>query len=129
MGDTFHAVDSRTTVSTFMSSFLWFSHTTLKFNNQKMKRLQTTDDGGANYDYLKLISNFLIWLGDEIIAINGRKVEGLSHAEVVLMFREVRRGAINIQLGRKLPKDQNGLYVTAQQLSSMTHYSQQRPEN
>lgn len=58
--------------------------------------------------------------GDEIIAINGRKVEGLVHAEVVSLFREVRRGAITIQLGRKLPKDrETGLYVTADQLTQL----------
>lgn len=58
-------------------------------------------------------------LGDEIIAINGRKVEGLVHAEVVALFREVRRGAITIQLGRKLPKDRDGLYITADQLTQL----------
>ncbi|KAI9555122.1 hypothetical protein GHT06_017637 [Daphnia sinensis] len=57
--------------------------------------------------------------GDEIIAINGRKVEGLVHAEVVALFREVRRGAITIQLGRKLPKDRDGLYITADQLTQL----------
>lgn len=74
---------------------------------------------------------FFFQIGDEIIAINGRKVEGLSHADVVLMFREVRRGAINITLGRKLPKDQNGLYVTAQQLSALTQmpYAQRGADN
>ncbi|KZS20055.1 Uncharacterized protein APZ42_013379 [Daphnia magna] len=56
---------------------------------------------------------------DEIIAINGRKVEGLVHAEVVALFREVRRGAITIQLGRKLPKDRDGLYITADQLTQL----------
>lgn len=63
---------------------------------------------------------FIISIGDEIIAINGRQVEGLSHAEVVALFREVRRGMISIQLGRKLPKDRDGLYVTADQLPLLT---------
>lgn len=63
--------------------------------------------------------------GDEIIAINGRKVEGLVHAEVVSLFREVRRGAtISIVCGRKLPKNADGMYVTADQLTQLAQQPQ-----
>ena len=67
----------------------------------------------------RLVYNLLFGTlaGDEVICINGRQVEGLGHQEVVTLFREVRRGSIVILAGRKLPKDKDGLYVTAEQLA------------
>ncbi len=84
---------------------------------------------GCNQEILTFI--FLLLLscpGDEIIAINGRKVEGLVHAEVVSLFREVRRGAITIQLGRKLPKDREGMYITADQLTQLVAVPNGQPQ-
>ncbi len=84
---------------------------------------------GCNQEMLTLFFFLLLsWPGDEIIAINGRKVEGLVHAEVVSLFREVRRGAITIQLGRKLPKDRDGLYITADQLTQLVAVPNGQPQ-
>jgi len=51
--------------------------------------------------------------GDEIFSVNGRQVEGLSHAEVVALFRS-SKGAVFIQIGRKKPPKNrdNALYAT-----------------
>lgn len=45
-------------------------------------------------------------------------MDGLEHQQVVTLFREVRRGTLVIVAGRKLPKDKDGMYVTAEQLAA-----------
>ncbi|XP_067627311.1 serine-rich adhesin for platelets isoform X2 [Eurosta solidaginis] len=43
--------------------------------------------------------------GDEIIEINGTSVQGMSHAETIRLFKDVREGAIGLKvLRRKLQK-------------------------
>ena len=39
--------------------------------------------------------------GDEIFAVNGESVAGLSHAEVIGMFKSVRAGKIILHVGRR----------------------------
>lgn len=71
------------------------------------------DNDKANHS-----QDWIAFAGDEIIAINGRQVDGLEHQQVVALFREVRRGTLVIVAGRKLPKDKDGMYVTADQLAA-----------
>ncbi len=40
-------------------------------------------------------------LGDEILAVNGRSLQGASHEEAINVFRAVRSGAVLVHLLRR----------------------------
>ena len=67
-----------------------------------------------------MIAHCLVRLGmtgDEILSVNGRQVEGLSHAEVVALFRG-SKGTVFIQIGRKkASKERESLYATTAQMT------------
>ena len=48
-----------------------------------------------------LIDRVFVLLGDEIIEINGNSVQGMSHAETIALFKNVREGAIVLKLLRR----------------------------
>ena len=46
--------------------------------------------------------------GDEILAVNGRALHGLSHNEAIAVFKEIKSGPVGLHLGRRVnrrPKD------------------------
>lgn len=44
---------------------------------------------------------FTFVLGDEVITVNGVAANGLTHAQAVRLFRDVRRGAVRLQVRRR----------------------------
>ena len=40
--------------------------------------------------------------GDEILTVNGRGVQGLSHQQAIQLFRNIKSGQIVILLARRL---------------------------
>ena len=39
--------------------------------------------------------------GDEIFAVNGSLLQGLSHSEAISIFKEIRIGPVVLQTGRR----------------------------
>ncbi len=57
--------------------------------------------------YLHSTSDFL-FAGDEILAVNGALLHGLSHSEAIGIFKQIRSGSVVLQIGRRLnPENQN----------------------
>ncbi|XKL60067.1 hypothetical protein PGB90_001083 [Kerria lacca] len=46
--------------------------------------------------------------GDEILAVNGKALHGLSHQEAIAVFKEIKSGAVTLHIGRRLLKKQRG---------------------
>ncbi|XP_063242131.1 PDZ domain-containing protein 2-like isoform X2 [Bacillus rossius redtenbacheri] len=42
--------------------------------------------------------------GDEILAVNGKALHGLSHQEAITVFKEIRVGEVLLHIGRRVPK-------------------------
>jgi hypothetical protein len=42
--------------------------------------------------------------GDEILAVNGRALHGLSHQEAILVFKEIRTGQVVLHIGRRVSR-------------------------
>jgi hypothetical protein len=42
--------------------------------------------------------------GDEILAVNGKALHGLSHQEAIAVFKEIRAGQVVLHVGRRVPK-------------------------
>ncbi|XP_069672470.1 uncharacterized protein [Periplaneta americana] len=42
--------------------------------------------------------------GDEILAVNGKALHGLSHQEAITVFKEFKSGQIVLHIGRRVPK-------------------------
>ena len=42
--------------------------------------------------------------GDEILAVNGKPLHGLSHQEAIDVFKQFRTGQIVLHIGRRIPK-------------------------
>lgn len=40
--------------------------------------------------------------GDEILAINGSSVDGLTHAEALACFKQIKQGAVAITVSRRI---------------------------
>lgn len=40
-------------------------------------------------------------LGDEIIAVNGTTLQGLTHAEAIAVFKEIKSGSVMLHIGRR----------------------------
>ena len=39
--------------------------------------------------------------GDEIFAVNGNLLQGLSHSEAIAIFKQIRSGPVVLQTGRR----------------------------
>merc|ERR1712179_774347 len=39
--------------------------------------------------------------GDEILAVNGQPLHGLSHNEAIAVFKRIRSGTVSLQCGRR----------------------------
>ncbi|PNF35445.1 hypothetical protein B7P43_G04138 [Cryptotermes secundus] len=42
--------------------------------------------------------------GDEVLAVNGKALHGLSHQEAIAVFKEIRTGQVVLHIGRRVPK-------------------------
>ncbi|GLV43022.1 arc [Carabus blaptoides fortunei] len=42
--------------------------------------------------------------GDEILAVNGKSLGGVSHQEAIAVFKQIRYGNVLLQVGRRIPK-------------------------
>lgn len=42
--------------------------------------------------------------GDEILVVNGKPLQGLSHAEAITVFKSIKTGDVLILIGRRIPK-------------------------
>ncbi|KAG8223420.1 hypothetical protein J437_LFUL003693 [Ladona fulva] len=42
--------------------------------------------------------------GDEILAVNGKPLHGLSHKEAITVFKEIKTGQVQLHLGRRVPR-------------------------
>ncbi|KAG7154608.1 putative PDZ domain-containing protein 2, partial [Homarus americanus] len=40
-------------------------------------------------------------VGDEILAVNGKSLSGLSHAEAIAVFKSIRAGKVIMHVGRR----------------------------
>lgn len=47
------------------------------------------------------MTSFLV-TGDEILSVNGRGVQGLSHQQAIQLFRNIKSGQIVILLARRV---------------------------
>ena len=47
---------------------------------------------------------FVVFLGDEVLAINGDSVDGLTHLEAVTLFKKVKRGPVVLTVNRRAKK-------------------------
>ena len=45
--------------------------------------------------------NVFIFAGDEIFAVNGNLLQGLSHSEAIAIFKQIRSGPVVLQTGRR----------------------------
>ncbi|XP_065204816.1 uncharacterized protein LOC135834773 isoform X2 [Planococcus citri] len=44
--------------------------------------------------------------GDEVLAVNGKALHGLSHQEAIAVFKDIKSGPVTLHIGRRLPKKQ-----------------------
>nr|CAD7568815.1 unnamed protein product [Timema californicum] len=42
--------------------------------------------------------------GDEILAVNGKALHGLSHQEAITVFKDIKSGQVVLHIGRRVPK-------------------------
>ncbi|KAG0712162.1 hypothetical protein GWK47_019069 [Chionoecetes opilio] len=59
---------------------------------------------------------------DEILAVNGRTLSGLSHAEAIAVFRSIRAGKVIMHVGRRTASSASG-NNTAVTPPALTHHS------
>jgi len=50
------------------------------------------------------VGDTLCVTGDEILAVNGKALHGLSHQEAIAVFKEIRAGQVVLHIGRRVPK-------------------------
>jgi C-terminal processing protease CtpA/Prc len=53
-----------------------------------------------------LSSHWLVYIltlvaGDEILAVNGEALQGMSHAEAIAAFKRIRSGPVALRLARR----------------------------
>lgn len=48
-----------------------------------------------------------VLLGDEILAVNGTPLQGLSHAEAISVFKSIRNGHVVVHAARRDSKAAN----------------------
>lgn len=44
-------------------------------------------------------------LGDEILVVNGKSLQGMKHDEAINVFKSIKSGDVVILIGRRLPKN------------------------
>lgn len=53
---------------------------------------------------LSFVSSFSI-VGDEILVVNGKSLQGMKHAEAIAVFKSIKTGDVLILIGRRMPKN------------------------
>lgn len=46
-----------------------------------------------------------IFIGDEILVVNGKPLQGLKHEEAIAVFKSIKTGDVLILIGRRMPKN------------------------
>ena len=54
---------------------------------------------------------FFLFSGDEIFAVNGNLLQGLSHSEAIAIFKQIRSGPVVLQTGRRTQQQQQQIMV------------------
>lgn len=44
----------------------------------------------------------LVFVGDEILTVNGKVLHGLSHQEAIGVFKKIRSGPVQLHVGRRV---------------------------
>jgi len=63
------------------------------------------------YTTVYIAHNYVLFVGDEILAVNGNALHDLSHQEAISVFKNIKSGAVSLLIGRRLPKKQRGTIV------------------
>ena len=64
-----------------------------------------------NNVYFLLIFFLIFFAGDEIFAVNGNLLQGLSHSEAIAIFKQIRSGPVVLQTGRRTQQQQQQIMV------------------
>ena len=51
--------------------------------------------------YLSILILLNIFLGDEILSVNGMSVQGMSHSEAISIFKTIKSGPVTILVTRR----------------------------
>lgn len=43
-------------------------------------------------------------IGDEILVVNGKSLQGMKHEEAIAVFKSIKMGDVQILIGRRMPK-------------------------
>lgn len=43
-------------------------------------------------------------IGDEILVVNGKPLQGMKHEEAIAVFKSIKTGDVLILIGRRMPK-------------------------
>lgn len=55
--------------------------------------------------YLQFSFWFFIHIGDEILVVNGKSLQGMKHEEAIAVFKSIKMGDVLILIGRRMPKN------------------------
>lgn len=65
--------------------------------------------------------------GDEIFAVNGNLLQGLSHSEAIAIFKQIRSGPVVLQTGRRTQQQQQQIMQQQQpHYHNHSHLKQQQ---
>jgi C-terminal processing protease CtpA/Prc len=53
------------------------------------------------FQYNQMFNNQRLFSGDEILAVNGRGLEGMSHNEAIAVFKQIKSGSVLLHVGRR----------------------------
>jgi C-terminal processing protease CtpA/Prc len=59
-----------------------------------------------------------LFTGDEILAVNGKALHGLSHNEAIGVFKEIRSGPVALHLGRRVTRKRRDSTVSTSQATT-----------
>jgi hypothetical protein len=62
---------------------------------QLQLHLNSVDQPGFNINF------YTYFAGDEILAVNGEALQGMSHAEAIAAFKRIRSGPVALRLARR----------------------------
>ncbi|XP_071449316.1 uncharacterized protein [Hetaerina americana] len=65
--------------------------------------------------------------GDEVLAVNGKPLHGLSHKEAITVFKEIKSGQVQLHLGRRVPRRRKEKEQQQIQQSTQWKTQNQRP--
>ncbi len=57
-------------------------------------------DVGSILDHLNIL-----FIGDEILAVNGKSLQGMTHDEAINEFRAIKYGPVILRVSRRDPDD------------------------